>query len=162
MCVTVTLFQLRLMMDFSGSTRGYCFVTFSSQSEARLAIKQANDQEVRQGRRIGVLPSVDNCRLFIGGLPRHRKREEILEEMRKLAAGVRDVIVYPDAREKDRNRGFAFVEFRTHGDAAKARRELIGKEQHMWGQKLQVDWAEPEPEPHEDIMNQVETPCSID
>jgi RNA recognition motif-containing protein len=143
------------MMDFSGTTRGYCFVTYSSRTEARRAIRDADDLELRPGRRIGVCPSVDNCRLFVGGLPRHRRRDEILVEMRRLAEGVRDVIVYPDARDKSRNRGFAFVEFSSHGDAAKARRNLIGAGIQLWGQTLAVDWAEPEAEPDDDVMNKV-------
>ena len=36
-----------------------------------------------------------------------------------------DVIVYPSATDKNRNRGFAFVEYESHKAAAMARRKLI-------------------------------------
>jgi len=72
--------------------------------------------------------------------------------------GVRDVILYPDARDKTRNRGFAFVEFDSHRDAAMARRRLIGAGVQPWGLPLAIDWAEPESEPGDDVMSKVR-PC---
>jgi len=54
-----------------------------------------------------------------------------------------------------RNRGFAFLEFDTHSDAAIARRRLVATGVKVWGVNLAVDWAEPEPEFDDDIMNKV-------
>lgn len=79
----------------------------------------------RNGRLLGVCASVDNCRLFVGGIPKTKKREEILAEMKKVTEGVVDVIVYPSAADKSRNRGFAFVEYESHRTAAMARRKLL-------------------------------------
>lgn len=79
----------------------------------------------RNGRLLGVCASVDNCRLFVGGIPKTKKREEILAEMRKVTDGVVDVIVYPSAADKTKNRGFAFVEYESHRAAAMARRKLL-------------------------------------
>lgn len=39
--------------------------------------------------------------------------------------GVVDAIVYPSTTDKNRNRGFAFVEYESHKAAAMARRKLI-------------------------------------
>lgn len=74
---------------------------------------------------MGVCASVDNCRLFVGGIPKTKKREEILSEMKKVTEGVVDVIVYPSAADKTKNRGFAFVEYESHRAAAMARRRLL-------------------------------------
>lgn len=82
-------------------------------------------QYYRNGRLLGVCASVDNCRLFVGGIPKTKKREEILVEMRKVTDGVIDVIVYPSAADKAKNRGFAFVEYDSHRAAAMARRKLL-------------------------------------
>lgn len=79
----------------------------------------------RNGRLLGVCASVDNCRLFVGGIPKSKKREEILMEMKKVTDGVLEVIVYPSAADKTKNRGFAFVEYNSHRAAAMARRKLL-------------------------------------
>lgn len=68
---------------------------------------------------------MDNCRLFVGGIPKTKKREEIVCEMKKVTDGVLDVIVYPSAADKSKNRGFAFVEYESHRAAAMARRKLL-------------------------------------
>ncbi|MEQ2197840.1 APOB1 complementation factor [Xenoophorus captivus] len=83
------------------------------------------ERSMRNGRLLGVCASVDNCRLFVGGIPKTKKRDEILMEMRKVTDGVVDVIVYPSAADKSKNRGFAFVEYESHRAAAMARRKLL-------------------------------------
>ena len=44
--------------------------------------------------------------------------------MRKVTEGVVDVIVYPAAADKNKNRGFCFVEYKDHKAAAMARRKV--------------------------------------
>ncbi|XP_077310280.1 APOBEC1 complementation factor isoform X2 [Lithobates pipiens] len=149
------IFEMRMMMDFNGNNRGYAFVTFTNRQDARNAIKQLNNYEIRNGRLLGVCASVDNCRLFVGGIPKTKKREEILVEMRKVTDGVTDVIVYPSAADKSKNRGFAFVEYDSHRAAAMARRKLLPGRIQLWGHPIAVDWAEPEVEVDEDTMSSV-------
>ncbi|XP_029933858.1 APOBEC1 complementation factor isoform X2 [Myripristis murdjan] len=146
------IYEVRMMMDFNGNNRGYAFVTFTTKQEARAAMKQLNNYEIRNGRLLGVCASVDNCRLFVGGIPKTKKREEILAEMRKVTDGVMDVIVYPSAADKSKNRGFAFVEYESHRAAAMARRKLLPGRIQLWGHAIAVDWAEPEVEVDEDTM----------
>ena len=88
------IYELRLMMDFSGTNRGFAFIQYTNSQDASNAIKKMNNFELRPNFRIGVLKSVDNCRLFIGGIPKDRSREEIFAEMTKLTEGVTNVIVY--------------------------------------------------------------------
>ncbi|KAK5880696.1 hypothetical protein CesoFtcFv8_021577 [Champsocephalus esox] len=149
------IYEVRMMMDFNGNNRGYAFVTFSNKLEAKAAMKQLNNYEIRNGRLLGVCASVDNCRLFVGGIPKTKKREEILSEMRKVTDGVVDVIVYPSAADKSKNRGFAFVEYESHRAAAMARRKLLPGRIQLWGHAIAVDWAEPEVEVDEDTMASV-------
>ncbi|XP_068024587.1 APOBEC1 complementation factor isoform X2 [Melanerpes formicivorus] len=149
------IYEMRMMMDFNGNNRGYAFVTFSNKQEAKNAIKQLNNYEIRSGRLLGVCASVDNCRLFVGGIPKTKKREEILAEMKKVTDGVVDVIVYPSAADKTKNRGFAFVEYESHRAAAMARRKLLPGRIQLWGHPIAVDWAEPEVEVDEDTMSSV-------
>ncbi|NWS82933.1 A1CF factor, partial [Toxostoma redivivum] len=149
------IYEMRMMMDFNGNNRGYAFVTFSNKQEAKNAIKTLNNYEIRNGRLLGVCASVDNCRLFVGGIPKTKKREEILAEMKKVTDGVVDVIVYPSAADKTKNRGFAFVEYESHRAAAMARRKLLPGRIQLWGHPIAVDWAEPEVEVDEDTMSSV-------
>ena len=51
---------------------------------------------------------MDNCRLFVGGIPKTKKKDEIMEEMKKVTEGVVDVIVYPSAADKTKP-GFYYV-----------------------------------------------------
>ncbi|XP_051959435.1 APOBEC1 complementation factor-like isoform X1 [Xyrauchen texanus] len=146
------IYEVRMMMDFNGNNRGYAFVTFTTKQEAKNAMKQLNNYEIRNGRLLGVCASVDNCRLFVGGIPKTKKREEILAEMKKVTDGVVDVIVYPSAADKAKNRGFAFVEYESHRAAAMARRKLLPGRIQLWGHAIAVDWAEPEVEVDEDTM----------
>uniref|UniRef100_A0A3B4AGS4 APOBEC1 complementation factor n=1 Tax=Periophthalmus magnuspinnatus TaxID=409849 RepID=A0A3B4AGS4_9GOBI len=146
------IYEVRMMMDFNGNNRGYAFVTFGSRQEAKNAMKQLNNHEIRPGRLLGVCPSVDNCRLFVGGIPKCKRREEILSEVSKVTEGVSDVIVYPSAADKTKNRGFAFVEYQSHRAAAMARRKLLPGRIQLWGHAIAVDWAEPEVEVDEETM----------
>ncbi|XP_029107934.1 RNA-binding protein 47-like isoform X2 [Scleropages formosus] len=149
------IYEMRLMMDFDGKNRGYAFVTYTQKHEAKRAVRELNNYEVRPGRLLGVCSSVDNCRLFIGGIPKAKKREEILEEVAKVTEGVLDVIVYASAADKMKNRGFAFVEYESHRAAAMARRKLMPGRIQLWGHQIAVDWAEPEIDVDEDIMETV-------
>ncbi|XP_076144528.1 putative RNA-binding protein 46 [Alosa pseudoharengus] len=149
------IYEFRLMMEFSGENRGYAFVMYTTREAALRAIQLLDNHEIRPGKFIGVCVSLDNCRLFIGSIPKDKRREEIQEEMMKVTDGVVDVIVYPSATDKTKNRGFAFVEYESHKAAAMARRKLIPGTFQLWGHTIQVDWAEPERDVDEETMQRV-------
>uniref|UniRef100_A0A8C5Q3P0 Probable RNA-binding protein 46 n=1 Tax=Leptobrachium leishanense TaxID=445787 RepID=A0A8C5Q3P0_9ANUR len=149
------IYEFRLMMEFSGENRGYAFVMYTNKEDALLSIRMLNNYEIRPGKFIGVCVSLDNCRLFIGSIPKEKKKDDILDEMKKVTEGVLDVIVYPSATDKCKNRGFAFVEYESHRAAAMARRKLIPGTFQLWGHTIQVDWAEPEKEVDEETMQRV-------
>ncbi|CAF4192846.1 unnamed protein product [Rotaria socialis] len=85
------IYEMRLMMDFSGFNRGYAFITYTCRDDAKRSVKELNNYEIRPSRLIGVCQSVDNCRLFVGGIPKTKKREEILDEMCKYPMSNRTV-----------------------------------------------------------------------
>lgn len=43
-----------------------------------------DNYEVRPGKFIGVCVSLDNCRLFIGSIPKDKRKDEVIEEMKKV------------------------------------------------------------------------------
>ena len=98
------IYEVRLMMDFNGQNRGYAFVVYTNKEDAKKSVKTLNNYEIRKGKCIGVCSSVDNCRLFVGGIPKKVKKDEIMSEMIKVTDDVVDVIVYPSAQDKTKNR----------------------------------------------------------
>ncbi|XP_014471559.1 PREDICTED: APOBEC1 complementation factor-like [Dinoponera quadriceps] len=151
------LLELRLMLDFSGSTRGYAFALYEEPRIARKACSVLDGHELRPGHRIGVVKSMDNCRLFFGGVPKTKSKEEFMSELTKILDGIVDIYLYPSAHDRSLNRGFIFVEFKDHRAAAMARRKLIPGKVMLWDHEIAVDWADPEPgDPiDEDIMKTV-------
>ncbi|XP_014228816.1 probable RNA-binding protein 46 [Trichogramma pretiosum] len=151
------LLELRLMLDFSGQTRGYAFALYPDARTARRACSMLDGYKIRPNHPIGVVKSVDNCRLFFGGVPKNKTKEEFMEELSKLMEGIVDIYLYPNAQDRSLNRGFIFVEFKDHRSAAMARRKLIPGRVLLWDHEVAVDWADPEPgEPvDEDIMENV-------
>ena len=131
---------------------GYAFVVYSKPSGAWECIKTLNNYEIRKGRYLGVCTSIDNCRLFVGGIPTLSQKDEVIAEISKVTEGVVDVIMYLSA---SKNRGFAFITYLSHRAAVMARRKLISGGIKLCGHKIFVDWAEPGIEPDEEIMSQV-------
>ncbi|CAL8114242.1 unnamed protein product [Orchesella dallaii] len=140
------IYELRLMMDFSGTNRGYCFVLYFTPAEAERAVKELNNYQIQPGKHIGVVKSVDNCRLFLGCIRKDKDEEEIRQEMENVTEGVVKVIVHEptEANPFAKNRGYAFIEYESHKAAAMARRKLVPGNIKMWGADVYVDWAEPE------------------
>lgn len=150
------IYELRLMMDFSGSNRGFCFVRYTDREHAKRAVKELNNFEIRPNKFLGILHSVDNRKLWVSGIPRNLTSDQIMAEMQKLTDGVRDVILYSSQTDKSRTRGYAFVEYESHRAAALARRKLVPQKFYLGGQEIEkVDWAEPENEIDEEVMQKV-------
>lgn len=72
------IYEIRLMMDFSGTNRGYCFIMFTKVEYAKRAIRELNNWEIRHGHKIGVVASINYCRLCIGQLPANIKSEIVI------------------------------------------------------------------------------------
>ncbi|KAK7078954.1 APOB1 complementation factor [Halocaridina rubra] len=150
------IYEVRIMMDSQGVNRGYGFVQYTNLQEAETALRTLNNYEIRPHRYLGITRSVDNNRLFVGGIPKTRLREEVLEEMKRLCEGVNKIILYPCVNDRTKNRGYAFVEFDSHKAAAMARRKFFTNRILLWGTtEVKVDWAEPELMVDNDTMSKV-------
>lgn len=147
--------KLRLMLDFNGRNRGYAFATFSSTNEALTVVNLLNETSIRPGRKIGVYLSVDNRRLFVGGVPTHVTSGDLRKEMEKFVEGLEKVILYENPEDKGKNRGFAFLEFIDHRRAAIARRKLSPGSFLLLGVQVIIDWADPLPVVDPAHMNDV-------
>ena len=80
---------------------------------------------MKPGKCIGVIPSVDNRKLWVSGIPKNRTADEIQDEMSKLTDGVTSVFIYSHPIDKSKTRGYAFIEYESHRAAALARRKLV-------------------------------------
>lgn len=149
------IYEMRLMMDFNGTNRGYGFVKYCKVENANRAAMLMDEFEIRPGKNIGVSKSVDNCRLFIGNIDVNKTAEDVKEQLEVNVEGLTQVIMYPSTNDVTKNRGFVFVEFESHRLAAMARRILKSGGVTLWGQHIVVDWAEPEPETDPRIMAKV-------
>ncbi|XP_055945622.1 probable RNA-binding protein 46 [Argiope bruennichi] len=146
------IYEFRLMIDFSGTTRGFAFAMYTNKEDARKAISQLNGYEIRPNKKIGVLLSVDNCKLFVGGIPTSKTGDDVFREISFLTEGVMKVCVLPCPYDHSKNRGFAFVEYESHRYASIARRVLCSGK--LFNKAITVDWADPEPEIDEESLKE--------
>jgi len=134
------IYELRLMIEFSGTNRSYCYVRYTTQEEAREAIRKLNNYHVRPGYPLAVTRSVDNRKLSIKTVPsiENNSADAVIHELSSIAEGVEKV--------KFQARGWLEVEFSTHRLAALARRQLVPGNVVMFDNAIvkQVDWADPE------------------
>lgn len=151
---TGKIFQMRLMLDFTGKNRGFCFVKYFDKIAAHGSVNILNGYIIR-GKEIRVQKSVDNCRLFVGALPTHVTKEDVKNEVENLVDGLTQVIMYPSHNNSENNRGYAFLEFNDHRAAAMARRQLSPGSFLMWNVAVMVDWADPIPDVDPQVMSKV-------
>ena len=98
----------------------------------------------------------NNKRLFVGSLPKDKTQQDVLQAMTQLCTGVMDVIMYASQQDRNKNRGYAFVEFDGHSSAVTARDQLQANPPKLWGGiEIKVDWAEPENEVDDETMSRV-------
>ena len=136
------IFELRLMIEFSGTNRSYCYVRYCTQDEAREAINKLSNHYIRPGYPLAITRSVDNRKLSIKTIPSldNETEEDVIQELRNVVEGV--------DRVKFQSCGWVEVEFSTHRLAALARRQLVPGNVVMFDRVAvkQVDWADPEVE----------------
>jgi len=151
-----TIWDFRLMMDpLSGQNRGYGFASFTTKEAAQECVKQMDNHEIRPKKYLGVCVSQSNCRLFVGSIPKSKTKDEIFEEFQNLTEGLTDVIIYLQTEDKNKNRGFCFLEYSDHKSASQARRRLSSPKVKAFNNTISVDWADPIEEPSDEIMSKV-------
>lgn len=139
------VFKIRLMMDFSGTNRGYGFIKFFSSADANYACKYIDGTLLRADSTepIGVCPSFDNKSLFFGNIPTNVTVSHLRKELSQLLDGIQHIkLMFFKPKAKSRN---ATVLFKTHEAATQARRLLCPGNVKVFGRTLCVDWAKPDP-----------------
>ncbi|KAF2879061.1 hypothetical protein ILUMI_27114 [Ignelater luminosus] len=155
--VVGNIYMIRLMVDFCGFNRGFAFITYENPDQANMAVKFLNNYEIRQKRILGVSKSVDNRRLFIGGIPQYKTKQDVQRALEYYTEDLIDVIVYPDQNGHHHNRGYVFAEFGSHRSAAIAKK-LLSSGILLWEDTtvpVTVNWSDPVPEVDPSIMKTV-------
>ncbi|XP_070149008.1 uncharacterized protein [Polyergus mexicanus] len=131
------IFQIRLMVDMAELTRGYCFIMYTNPEDAGRAIAQLDQYEISPGKKIRVLASVNKCKLYIGPLPWFIASEEVVRVIYASAWDIEYVSIY---RFPNHDAAYAIVSFKSHRNAALARRKLR-PEKLFKCNEVHVEWA---------------------
>lgn len=139
------VFQVKLLLQSNPSlNRGLAYVTFFNASAAKKAIKDLEEKVFMGIKPLKLELSVDNCRIFVGGLPIEKSKEEILMHLLSnyKVRNLVNIITYCSYIDPKYNRGFAFLEFRSHEDAAFFLAKY-GRSLYMFGKLVLVGWSIP-------------------
>nr|XP_022904690.1 uncharacterized protein LOC111416786 [Onthophagus taurus] len=143
------IFKLRIMLRECTSAymfnRGFAYITYTTPEEAERAVNEITAQNNKYtGKYLTVELSHDNCRLFVGGIPEHKTKDEVWKQLLISGfEGIVEIIMYRAYTNRAVNRGYVFVEFETHQKAAQAR--YLFQNFKLWDSKLTVDWSTPLP-----------------
>lgn len=138
---------------------GFAVVTYCDSSVAETAIKMSNYIHFK-GITLTVEKVTDNCRLFLGGIPETKSKDEVWQALNwRGITGIVDVIMYRSYRNRAYNRGYVFVEFHTFVEAAQTR--ILHKNLILWGERMAIDWSEPIPSVTDNVMSKVITTSFI-
>lgn len=149
------VYEFRLMMDTGSSTRGYAFIRYCTEKDALAAFELLKHLFVGGSEdRLGVYRSQGKNRLYISGIPRVIPLHLLQENFKVCFPHMHSCTAYPPlkqfkkiiGREKEQNRGFAFIEFKDHEMALEAKKRLTPGRVRMWGVDLKVQWAKPKEE----------------
>ncbi|XP_043489611.1 RNA-binding protein 47-like [Polistes fuscatus] len=135
------IYEIRLMMDFSGMNRGFCFIMYTKPEDAYNAVKKLNYYEICPGHRIGVVNCINHCRLIIKQLPFYIEAEEVVKRIYDNTDEVKEVLVY---RNFDEPECYALISYQTHRGAAISRKRLLPLTSCLFSNKrVIIDWANP-------------------
>ncbi|XP_011098736.1 uncharacterized protein LOC105177319 [Sesamum indicum] len=143
------IMEVRMMRDRNGNLKGFCFVRFATKEDANKAVREKSGI-VLDGKKIGVLPASEQDTLYFGNLNKAWSAEEFERIVLQVFPDIEsvDLVMLKDAPpgQKHRNRGFAFVKFRSHAAASRAQRVGSQPDFRLGNLHPAVQWAEEEPE----------------
>ncbi|KAH1018268.1 hypothetical protein HUJ05_006074 [Dendroctonus ponderosae] len=155
------VFEIKLMTKPDGvQNRGFAYVTYMNKQLAKMALIKLKDKLFQNKTKLNLQLSVDNCRIFINGIPTNKSRYDVRNVLRYdyRIENIVDVITYRSYANPAHNRGFAFLEFRTHEEASYFRAKYWDK-LYMFGKKMSVTWAIPLKEMDEHEASKMEGYC---
>lgn len=138
------LYEMRLMMDYSNQNRRYCFVRYTNEEDAKVAIEVLNHHFVRDNQTLEAQRSFEKCRLFVGNLPKDLDRKTIEIAFRSLFPEMTRFVMHNRIADGEMNRGFAFMDFPDHAAALRAKKQTTPGCMRMWDREIKIVWANPQ------------------
>ncbi|KAA0709675.1 Dead end protein 1 [Triplophysa tibetana] len=133
-----SLFEFRLMMNFSGQNRGFAYAKYCDQATALTAVMTLNQYRLAEGARLTVRRSTEKRQLRLGDLPANVSEPELLMALRMFSEGVDDVMLKvggPKGREV-----IAIVQYSSHYAASMAKKVLVQAFKKQYGICITVRW----------------------
>ncbi|XP_028135031.2 APOBEC1 complementation factor-like [Diabrotica virgifera virgifera] len=138
------IFKLKVMLINGNTNRGFCFVTFMNSEVAKSSL-YLNCVPFRPDCFLRISISYNNRRIFLGNIPLSKSRDDVWKELVKNGVtNITDVIMYRGYADRAQNRGFVFVEFEGHEQAA-GFRARFENQLFLWDKKIIIDWSVPLP-----------------
>nr|AVI59171.1 dead end [Paedocypris progenetica] len=134
-----TLFEFRLMMNFSGQNRGFAYAKYCDPHTATSAVLTLNNYRLAEGACLTVRKSTEKRQLRLGEIPANISQGELLMVLRMLSEGVEDVslkLAGPKGREL-----VALVNYASHYAASMAKKVLVQAFKQQFGISITVKWA---------------------
>ncbi|XP_058443897.1 uncharacterized protein LOC131425770 isoform X2 [Malaya genurostris] len=138
------LYELRLMMDYNNQNRRYCFVRYTTEEDAKVAIEVLNHHYVKENQTLDAQKSFEKCRLFVGNLPKDLDRKTIEVSFRSLFPEMTRFVMHNRIADGEKNRGFAFMDFPEHSAALRAKKQTTPGCMRMWNRDIKIVWANPQ------------------
>nr|DAD22001.1 TPA_asm: hypothetical protein HUJ06_023464 [Nelumbo nucifera] len=151
--------EVRLMKNpVTQKNKGFAFLRFATVEQARRAVNELKHPMVN-GKQCGVSPSQDSDTLFVGNICKTWTKEALKEKLAHYGVdNYEDLTLVEDTKNEGMNRGFAFLDFSSRGDALDACKRLQ-KRDVVFGtdRTAKVAFADTFIEPDDEIMSQVRT-----
>ncbi|KAJ8405447.1 hypothetical protein AAFF_G00319200 [Aldrovandia affinis] len=148
-----SLYEFRLMMNFSGQNRGFAYAKYGDPQSAAAAIRFLHRHELQQGAQLAVRRSTEKRQLSLGDLPTSVDQERLLRVLRGLSEGVEAVFL---KCEKGGKKNTASVHYTTHYTASMAKKVLCEAFRKKFGITITVKWLSFSTKPRQDEEDQGE------
>nr|AYJ18797.1 dead end [Megalobrama amblycephala] len=134
-----TIYEFRLMMNFSGQNRGFAYAKYADPFTASTAIMTLNQYPLQEGVCLTVRRSTEKRQLRLGDLPTNVNQAEMQAAVQMLSDGVEDVLLKlagPKGREV-----VALVNYSSHYAASMAKKVLVQGFKKQYGISITVRWT---------------------
>lgn len=131
------IYNIRILLEYSGYCRGICFVTFYNPELTKRAIFTLDRQQLRENI-VSICLSVDNCFLELKNVPDVFSTVELLSVLPwTVKCGLKSIF-------QSRLPGKFVLEYATHYFAIQARR-FVNPSFQLDGVHVEGDWMTPRP-----------------